>query len=112
MRHTGRYALGAFFVCLLLRSLPLLMDKPEDGAQAAPITPVETYALRSLPSQEPPSCAQPTPPRWDSGPRMVLTGTSGLEPVKVRTDANGHPLGGMVYIRAVYSAFRLEERSG
>ena len=107
--------LGLLALCLLVffLLLPPLVEGPSAPGETPLPGPPGNTVLRGadlFPCRE---GEQPRGP--EPRARLVPRGACacpGLTPPALRTDPNGHPLGGKTYVRAVYRAFPPEDAAG
>ena len=113
MKRLGQCLLGCVFAALLILSCRALVERPE-ADETAPLpppvravlhaaseaVPAEDMAVHHLPGQS---------ARWLLPALCVAAMTPVNLPVR---DGNGIPLKGLAYVRAAYTACRLEGASG
>jgi hypothetical protein len=112
VRKEERLFLYALLAIAFFLLVPALIEGPQDAAVPSAghhLTLVLFNTSRALEHQ---AGDQGSPNRADR-PESIATADCRM-PARpdVKADANGHPLGGNTYIRAVYQAFRLEDKSG
>ena len=114
MRRLGHCLLGCVFAALLLLSCRTLVSRPETEAETPlppPMQAVLRTASEAVPAEDMAVHHLPGP----SSRRLLPTvSDAAMTPVSLPVrDGNGIPLKGLLpYVRAVYTACRLEETSG
>jgi len=112
VRKKGRLLLFALFALAFFLLVPALVDRPGETSAPSMERPLAAafFSASRLIERQPGD--QNAPLRNDHPEGLAITDYQTLARPGVNTDANGHPLGGSTYIKAVYQAFRLEDKSG
>ena len=115
MKRLGQCLLGCVFAALLLLSCRTLVARPEADETAPqslppPMQAVLRTASEAVPAEDMVAHHLPGP----ASRRLLPTPTCEARlPVSLPVrDGNGIPLEGLPYVRAAYTACRLEETSG
>ncbi len=112
MRKKERLFLVALFALAFFLLVPALVEGPREEAVPPAGKPffVTLFSVAWLPEKQ--AAGQDAPARVNHPEGIVKPWVRGMAVPDVRVDANGHPLGESTYIKAVYQAFHLEDRSG
>jgi hypothetical protein len=112
VRKEERLLLYALFAIAFLLLVPALIEGPQDSSVPAMERHLTLVLLNTSRALEHQAGNQGSPDRVDRPESIVTADFRMMARPAVKADANGHPLGENTYIRAVYQAFRLEEKSG
>ncbi len=112
MRKKERLLWVALFALAFLLFVPALVEGPSDTAAPVMERPLAAAFFSTSRLMERPTGDQGAPLRVDRPEGIAITDCRMLIRPDVKADANGHPLGESTYIKAVYQAFRLEDKSG
>ena len=112
MQKQGRLLLLLLCALAFFLLVPALVEGPQAEEQEAVKRPIAASFFSALRYVERQAGDQTAPLRIDRPEGLAATVEDTASGPDVRADANGHPLGESTYIRAVYQAFRLEEKSG
>ncbi len=112
MQKQGRLLLLMLCALAFFLPVPSLVEGPQDTEPPAGERSLAASFFSAVRYVERQAGDQSVPPRIDRPEGLASTGGETVAGPDVKADANGHPLGGGTYIRAVYQAFRLEEKSG
>ena len=112
MRKNLRLFLCALFVLAFFLLAPSLLERPKATDQPAEDKPISAAIISISGSVDRQAGSQSAPLRVDRPEGAAFTNSQAVFEPDVKADANGHPLGESTYVRAVYQAFRLEEKSG
>ena len=112
MQRKGRLLLFALCALALFLLAPALVEGPQDQAPAGADRPLAAAIYSAERIIERQTGDQSAPLRLDRPEGLAAAHIQTLAKPDIRADANGHPLGESTYIRAVYRAFRLEDKSG
>ncbi len=112
MRKEERLLLYTLFAIAFFLLVPALIEGPQDAAMPSMERHLTLVLFNTSRALEHQAGDQGSPNRVDR-PESIATANFQV-PARpaVKADANGHPLGENTYIRAVYQAFRLEDKSG
>jgi hypothetical protein len=112
VRKEERVFLLALFAIAFLLLLPALIEGPQDADLASVGHPLALVLFNTTRAMEHQPGDQGSPNRMDHPESVAVTEIQVLTRPDIKSDANGHPLGENTYIKAVYQAFRLEDKSG
>jgi hypothetical protein len=112
VRKGERVLLLALFAAAFFLLLPALIEGPQEADAASAGRPLVLVLFNTPRALEHQFGDQGSPNRMDHPESRALADIQVLARPDVNADANGHPLGENTYIKAVYQAFRLEDKSG
>ena len=112
MRKNGRLLLVALCVLAFFLLVPALVEKTQEAESPVMDRPLVVAFFSVARLMERQTSDQISPLRIDRPEGIVTTSIQTVLGPDVKADANGHPLRESTYIRAVYEAFRLEDKSG
>jgi hypothetical protein len=112
VRGKVRLFLCTLNMLALFLLFPMLVDWPQGPAPTISDRQAAAFFISGVRCGEKHAVDQGMP-LIPERPECILNESSHIKAESdVKADANGHPLRGGVYIRAVYQAFRLEEKAG
>lgn len=115
MKRLGQISLGCVFAALLLLSCRTLVARPETDTEVPQSLPPPIQAVLRTASEAVPAEDMTAHHLPGQASRRLLPGLAcaALLPVNIPVrDGNGIPLKGLPYVRAAYTACRLEGTSG
>ncbi len=112
MRKKGRLLMFALCAFAFFLFLPALVDGPGDAVSPPEDKPFSAVFLSTARLMESQTGDQSAMLRVERPEGIAYTCYKAAAKADVKADANGHPLRESTYIKAVYQAFRLEEKSG
>lgn len=112
MRKGERLLLYALFAIAFFLLVPALIEGPQEAAAPSAERHLVMVLFNSSRALEHHSGDSGSPNRTDRPESIASVDFQVPAMPDVKADANGHPLGENTYIRAVYQAFRLEDKSG
>ena len=112
MRKGEQLLLYALFAIAFFLLVPALIEGPGEADAPSMERHLVLVLFNSSRALEHQSGDSGSPNRIDRPESMAAADFRVSARPDVKADANGHPLGENTYVRAVYQAFRLEDKAG